>query len=245
MNTERRSIFALPAGRRSKWAVFAVWILAWLVIFGADLPGKFADAENNESTSFLPGDAESTKALQAAEELQGGELAPAVIVYRREAGLTPGDREKIVQDVERLTERRLPGVVADDANHLFDQVFFDPNIAGQQIRHKQRRKRWLGVEHLEHRGLRNPHQSAVGERRGRRHAPRGARPGGPGRVGRARQEHLRARPAAGSRVRSRDEELTLLREVGQAMRDASICGLGQTASSAIESALRQPDLGAL
>ena len=32
-------------------------------------------------------------------------------------------------------------------------------------------------------------------------------------------------------------ELALLREIGQAMRDASICGLGQTASSAIESAL--------
>jgi NAD-dependent dihydropyrimidine dehydrogenase PreA subunit len=36
--------------------------------------------------------------------------------------------------------------------------------------------------------------------------------------------------------------LALLREIGQAMRDASICGLGQTASSAIESALRQPGL---
>jgi len=46
-------------------------------------------------------------------------------------------------------------------------------------------------------------------------------------------------------VRSRDDELTLLREIGQAMRDASICGLGQTASSAIESALRQPGLVAL
>jgi NADH-quinone oxidoreductase subunit F len=29
----------------------------------------------------------------------------------------------------------------------------------------------------------------------------------------------------------------LLKEVAQAMRDASICGLGQTASSAIESAI--------
>jgi NADH-quinone oxidoreductase subunit F len=67
----------------------------------------------------------------------------------------------------------------------------------------------------------------------------------PCRVGSVRQEELLARLAAGSRVRSRDEELILLREVGQAMRDASICGLGQTASSAIESALRQPDLVAL
>ena len=67
----------------------------------------------------------------------------------------------------------------------------------------------------------------------------------PCRVGSVRQEELLARLAAGSSVRSRDEELVLLRDIGQAMRDASICGLGQTASSAIESALRQPDLVAL
>jgi NADH-quinone oxidoreductase subunit F len=67
----------------------------------------------------------------------------------------------------------------------------------------------------------------------------------PCRVGSVRQEELLTRLAAASRVRSRDEELTLLREIGQAMRDASICGLGQTASSAIESALRQPGLVAL
>jgi NADH-quinone oxidoreductase subunit F len=67
----------------------------------------------------------------------------------------------------------------------------------------------------------------------------------PCRVGSVRQEELLARLAAGSKVRPRDEELVLLREIGQAMRDASICGLGQTASSAIESALRQPELVAL
>jgi len=64
----------------------------------------------------------------------------------------------------------------------------------------------------------------------------------PCRVGSVRQEELLARLAAGSRVRSREEELILLREIGQAMRDASICGLGQTASSAIESAFRQPGM---
>ena len=67
----------------------------------------------------------------------------------------------------------------------------------------------------------------------------------PCRVGSVRQEELLARLAAGSTVRARDDELTLLREIGQAMRDASICGLGQTASSAIESALRRPGLVAL
>jgi NADH-quinone oxidoreductase subunit F len=67
----------------------------------------------------------------------------------------------------------------------------------------------------------------------------------PCRVGTVRQEELLARLADGSSVRTRDEELTLVRDVGRAMRDASICGLGQTASSAIESAFRQPELMAL
>jgi RND superfamily putative drug exporter len=113
---ERRSIFARPAGPTAKWVVFAIWVVGIFIAAGpANLPGKFTDAEENESTSFLPGDAESTHALTAAEELQGGELAPAVIVYRREAGLTPADRERIVEDVQRLTERRFPGVVPDGA----------------------------------------------------------------------------------------------------------------------------------
>jgi RND superfamily putative drug exporter len=116
MNPERRSIFSLPAGPRAKWAVFLVWLVGIFIAAGpANLPGKFSDAENNESTSYLPGDAESTKALAATEDLQGGELAPAVIVYRRESGLTPADRQKIVADARRLTEKRFPGVVPDGA----------------------------------------------------------------------------------------------------------------------------------
>ncbi len=113
--TRRRSIFELAAGRRAKWVVFAIWLVGMFIAFGANLPGKFTDAEENESTSFLPGDAESTKVLTAAEDLQGGELAPAVIVYRRDAGLTPADLQKISDDAQRLTERRFPAVVADGA----------------------------------------------------------------------------------------------------------------------------------
>jgi NADH-quinone oxidoreductase subunit F len=64
----------------------------------------------------------------------------------------------------------------------------------------------------------------------------------PCRVGTVRQEELLARLAAGSPARSRADELALLAEIGRAMRDASICGLGQTASSAIESAVRLPGL---
>src|ERR671914_3039742 len=115
-DTKRRSIFAVPAGSRAKWVVFAVWVVGIFIAAGpANLPAKFTDAQENESTSFLPGDAESTKALTAAEALQGGELAPAVILYRRETGLTAADKQKIVDDVGRLTARRFAGVVPDGA----------------------------------------------------------------------------------------------------------------------------------
>ncbi len=67
----------------------------------------------------------------------------------------------------------------------------------------------------------------------------------PCRVGTVRQEELLARLADRVEVRSRDDELVLLREIGQAMRDASIFVLGQTASMAIESVLRHPEMIAL
>jgi NADH-quinone oxidoreductase subunit F len=60
----------------------------------------------------------------------------------------------------------------------------------------------------------------------------------PCRVGTQRQEELLARLKAGRARGGRAGEMALLDEMAQAMRDASICGLGQTASGAIQSALR-------
>jgi NADH-quinone oxidoreductase subunit F len=60
----------------------------------------------------------------------------------------------------------------------------------------------------------------------------------PCRVGTVRQEELLARLANGRPNGSAADELALLADLGLAMRDASICGLGQFASSAIESAVR-------
>jgi len=64
----------------------------------------------------------------------------------------------------------------------------------------------------------------------------------PCRVGTVRQEELLERLATGTSNGKTHAERALLGEIGQAMRDASICGLGQTASSAVESALAKFDL---
>jgi NADH-quinone oxidoreductase subunit F len=58
----------------------------------------------------------------------------------------------------------------------------------------------------------------------------------PCRVGTVRQEEALKRLAAG---RPHADERETLAELAQVMRDASICGLGQTASAALESALNR------
>jgi NADH-quinone oxidoreductase subunit F len=66
----------------------------------------------------------------------------------------------------------------------------------------------------------------------------------PCRVGTVRQEEALLRIMAnGHEPGSNATDLALLRDVGQVMRDASICGLGQTAWNAVESAIDR--LGAL
>lgn len=64
----------------------------------------------------------------------------------------------------------------------------------------------------------------------------------PCRVGTVRQEELLQRLLTGHTLGTPHDELTLHTEIGQALQDASICGLGQTAASAIASAFTQLSL---
>jgi NADH-quinone oxidoreductase subunit F len=59
----------------------------------------------------------------------------------------------------------------------------------------------------------------------------------PCRVGTVRQEESLHRLVAARTIGSRADELALLTDVAAVMRDASICGLGQTAASAVQSAI--------
>jgi NADH-quinone oxidoreductase subunit F len=59
----------------------------------------------------------------------------------------------------------------------------------------------------------------------------------PCRVGTVRQEEALHRLASERPLGSTDDEIALLRDVAQVMRDSSICGLGQTAANAVQSAI--------
>jgi NADH-quinone oxidoreductase subunit F len=66
----------------------------------------------------------------------------------------------------------------------------------------------------------------------------------PCRVGTVRQEELLGRLARGAPLGSAERELALLDNIGAVARDASICGLGQTAVSAAASAVKLGLIGA-
>jgi NADH-quinone oxidoreductase subunit F len=60
----------------------------------------------------------------------------------------------------------------------------------------------------------------------------------PCRVGTVRQEEVLARLTRHAPFGTMDQELALLADIGSVARDASICGLGQTAVTAVQSAVR-------
>jgi len=100
-------MLSIPAGRRAKWIVALVWLIAMFGVGAGDLPTKFMDAEKNESTSFLPGDAESTRALEQTERLRDGEKVAIIVVYHRDGGLKLEDRRKINDDRAELNKLKL------------------------------------------------------------------------------------------------------------------------------------------
>jgi NADH-quinone oxidoreductase subunit F len=64
----------------------------------------------------------------------------------------------------------------------------------------------------------------------------------PCRVGTVRQEETLRRMAAGRPRGSVEQEVALVDEIAQVMRDASICGLGQLAATATQSAIHHLDV---
>src|SRR3954471_10684482 len=112
-------LLTLPAGRRSKFLVAAVFILVSAVVGGL-FAGKFEEAQKNETVSFLPGKAESVKSLKAVKRYPGGELQPAVIVYERKAGLSAADRRRVLAD-RRSFEQKRPSIALAPGRPVFSR----------------------------------------------------------------------------------------------------------------------------
>lgn len=98
-----QTLARIVAGRRSKWIV----LLAWVVLAGAFGPfqAKLNSVTQNDSTTFLPADADSTKVLEDLRtRFDNGRTVPALIVYQNPAGLNDQDRAAIQADETAIAE---------------------------------------------------------------------------------------------------------------------------------------------
>jgi RND superfamily putative drug exporter len=107
-------------GRRTKWAVVVVWLV--IAAVAGQFAGKFEEGQKNEQSSFLPGDAESVRALEQTKQFPSGDNAPVVVVYQaREGRLSAEDLRTITADQRALERDRPPAtgeftgpIVSDD-----------------------------------------------------------------------------------------------------------------------------------
>ncbi|MBO2447176.1 MMPL family transporter [Actinomadura barringtoniae] len=86
----------LVSGRRTKWAVLAVWVVLLAAL--GPLAGKLNDVEKNDAVNWLPKSAESTQVVKLQDQFRKDETMLAVIVYERSGGVTAQDQAKAKAD---------------------------------------------------------------------------------------------------------------------------------------------------
>ncbi|WKN47783.1 MMPL family transporter [Nocardioides sp. Arc9.136] len=87
-------------GRVTKWLVVLAWVAAFAVC--GSLSAKLVDVQDNEASSWLPGDAESTR---VSEELAGTvdpNDIPTLVVYQRDGGLSEDDLAAIEEQAQEM-----------------------------------------------------------------------------------------------------------------------------------------------
>ena len=92
-----RTYASKVSNRRFKWVILVFWLV--LAAASGPLAGALTDEQDNEVSSWLPGDAESTRALEMQTQLGSDpDVIPAVVVYERTDGLTEADLAAIQED---------------------------------------------------------------------------------------------------------------------------------------------------
>ncbi|HTE69137.1 MAG TPA: MMPL family transporter, partial [Actinomycetes bacterium] len=96
-----RRIAGLVCGRWTKWTVLALWIA--VVAVAGPLAGKLNGAQQNDSSAWLPNNAESTQVVDLAARFTPSDVFPALVVYERSGGaVTAADQAKVAADVKKF-----------------------------------------------------------------------------------------------------------------------------------------------
>ena len=97
-----RQVAGKLTGPVTKWLVLAFWVI---VVGGlSGFAGKLTDVQDNQSSSWLPGSAEATKALNKLAPFQDPNAVPTTVVYEKKAGFTPADFAAMKAQATQLQE---------------------------------------------------------------------------------------------------------------------------------------------
>jgi RND superfamily putative drug exporter len=95
-----RGIAGLVCGRWTKWAVLALWIA--VIAVAGPLAGKLNSAQENDTSAWLPENAESTRVIELAKRFTPSDTVPAVVVYEFPGPVTRADQARAAADGERF-----------------------------------------------------------------------------------------------------------------------------------------------
>ena len=94
-----RGIAGLPCGRVTKWVVLGFWVV--VVAVAGPLSARLNSAQENDASSWLPNNAESTQVVELAKRFAPSDVFPALVVYERPGGpVTAADQAKATADVK-------------------------------------------------------------------------------------------------------------------------------------------------
>src|SRR4051812_6459798 len=93
--------------RRLRWVLPAVLVLVWLAVAGIGGPysGKLSEVQRNDTSSFLPANAESTKVLNEQAAFSSKQTFPAFVLLESDQALTPAQLQQF-----RTFAQGIPGV---------------------------------------------------------------------------------------------------------------------------------------
>jgi putative drug exporter of the RND superfamily len=96
-----RQLASIVTGRRSKWLVLAVWVVAFAALM--PLGSKLSDETKDETSSFLPQSSESKDVAHILNrDFSAGETSVGLIVYQRKGGITAADKRVIARQADEI-----------------------------------------------------------------------------------------------------------------------------------------------